>query len=103
MIEPRDRARGGPHDDLVGADLDELLDARLHPVALDQRHQDTHERRLRGDRLRPAGVDRGLVLGDAHDPRGRAAAGAVDERLPGAVERHATPWPPVAPLRRVTA
>ena len=69
----------GPHDDGVGADLDELLDAGVHAVALDERDQRAHERRPRGDGLGRAGVERGLVVGDLHDRRGGAAAGAIDE------------------------
>src|SRR6187402_511007 len=47
LVPPHDGARGGPDHDLVGADLDELLEARVHPIALDGRHERAHERRPR--------------------------------------------------------
>src|SRR5262249_38102868 len=60
-------------------DLDELLDAAVHAVALDRRHEHAHARRRRDDRLGLADADDRRVLGDSLDHRVRAVAGAVDE------------------------
>ena len=73
------RARGGPRDDPVDADLGEHLDGELGPVALGDRLHDGHRRGRRGrdvDRRHRRGQRRLRGLGD---DAGRRRAGAVDE------------------------
>ena len=90
-----DRARRGPRDDPVDADLGEHLDRELGPVALRDRLHDGHRRGRRGARPRPTTPTRSAPTSRSRSrhrwPRCRCRRPARPAHRP-AMRRTTTAW-----------